>query len=90
VSLLSTEACDQLHASATDSMRSHLDNGTTIHMKAGDVCVQRGTIHGWTNRSDKPARMYFILTAAEPVKIDGKPLGDAGFRHEEVSSGGGS
>jgi oxalate decarboxylase/phosphoglucose isomerase-like protein (cupin superfamily) len=71
-------------------MRSHLDNDTTIHMKAGDVCVQRGTIHGWTNRSDKPARMYFILTAAEPVKIDGKPLGDAGFRHEEVSSGGGS
>jgi hypothetical protein len=31
-------------------------------MKAGDVCVQRGTIHGWTNYSDKPARVYFILT----------------------------
>jgi hypothetical protein len=31
-------------------------------MKAGDVCVQRGTIHGWTNYSDKPARVYFVLT----------------------------
>jgi hypothetical protein len=33
-----------------------------VDMKAGDVCVQRGTIHGWTNYSDKPARMYFILS----------------------------
>jgi hypothetical protein len=31
-------------------------------MKAGDVCVQRGTIHGWTNYSNEPARMYFILS----------------------------
>lgn len=31
-------------------------------MKAGDVCVQRGTIHGWTNYTDKPARVYFILS----------------------------
>lgn len=31
-------------------------------MKAGDVCVQRGTIHGWTNSTDKPARIYFILS----------------------------
>jgi hypothetical protein len=30
-------------------------------MKAGDVCVQRGTIHGWTNPSSKPARIYFVL-----------------------------
>jgi hypothetical protein len=31
-------------------------------MKPGDVCVQRGTIHGWTNNTDKPARIYFILS----------------------------
>lgn len=31
-------------------------------MKPGDVCVQRGTIHGWTNSTDKPARIYFILS----------------------------
>lgn len=41
---------------------SHLDDGVRIDMKPGDVCVQRGTIHGWTNYTDKPARVYFILT----------------------------
>jgi len=41
---------------------SHLDHDERIDMKAGDVCVQRGTIHGWTNYSDKPARVFFILT----------------------------
>ncbi|KIX07965.1 uncharacterized protein Z518_02619 [Rhinocladiella mackenziei CBS 650.93] len=66
----------------------HLDNGAVIHMKPGDVCVQRGTIHGWTNPSSKPARIYFILIAAEPVKIGDKILGDAGFHHEDVASGG--
>ncbi|KAF2712238.1 hypothetical protein K504DRAFT_499343 [Pleomassaria siparia CBS 279.74] len=68
----------------------HLDDGVRVDMKAGDVCVQRGTIHGWTNYSDKPARVYFILTAATPVKIDGKSLGDEGFQKEHVESGGGS
>lgn len=41
---------------------SHLDDGVRINMKPGDVCVQRGTIHGWTNYADRPARVYFILT----------------------------
>lgn len=44
------------------SLFSHLDDDVEIHMKAGDVCVQRGTIHGWTNSTDKPARIYFILS----------------------------
>lgn len=30
-------------------------------MKPGDVCVQRGTIHGWTNTGTKTARIYFVL-----------------------------
>jgi hypothetical protein len=41
---------------------SYLDNGAELTLKKGDVCVQRGTIHGWENKSDKPARVYFILT----------------------------
>lgn len=32
-----------------------------VHLKAGDVVVQRGTDHAWENRSDKVARMAFIL-----------------------------
>lgn len=38
-----------------------LDDGSETHLKAGDVVVQRGTDHAWDNRSDKPARMCFIL-----------------------------
>lgn len=36
-----------------------------VLIKAGDVVVQRGTNHAWSNRSDKPCFMAFIL-------IDGK------------------
>jgi hypothetical protein len=57
-------------------------------MKAGDVCVQRGTIHGWTNTSDKPARMYFVLTAAKEIEVNGKRLGNEGFEDKNVASGG--
>jgi len=67
---------------------SHLDNDVSIQMKPGDVCVQRGTIHGWTNPSDKPARIYFVLIAAKPVSVDGKVLGTTGFKHDEMQSGG--
>ncbi|KAK4939290.1 hypothetical protein LTR10_020379 [Elasticomyces elasticus] len=66
----------------------HLDDGVRIDMKEGDVCVQRATIHGWTNYSDQPARIYFILTAAHPVKIGGKLLTTTGFAKEDVESGG--
>ncbi len=32
-----------------------------IHLKAGDVVIQRGTNHCWVNRHDKFCRMAFIL-----------------------------
>ena len=41
-----------------------LDDSEVL-LKAGDVVVQRGTDHAWANRSDKVARMAFIL-------VDGK------------------
>ncbi|PZR35045.1 cupin domain-containing protein [Caulobacter segnis] len=28
---------------------------------AGDIVIQRGTNHGWINRSDKPCRIAFVL-----------------------------
>lgn len=40
---------------------SYLDNNETLRLKRGDVCVQRGTIHGWKNPTDKPTRIYFVL-----------------------------
>jgi mannose-6-phosphate isomerase-like protein (cupin superfamily) len=36
-----------------------------VHMKAGDVLVQRGTNHAWVNRSNAPCRVAFILVDAK-------------------------
>jgi uncharacterized cupin superfamily protein len=32
-----------------------------VHLKAGDVVIQRGTNHAWSNRSGKPVRMLYVL-----------------------------
>ena len=37
-----------------------LDEGE-VHLKAGDVVVQRGTRHAWRNRSSEPCRIAFVL-----------------------------
>jgi mannose-6-phosphate isomerase-like protein (cupin superfamily) len=37
-----------------------MDVGETT-VRAGDIVVQRGTNHGWANRTDKPCRIAFIL-----------------------------
>jgi len=50
-----------------------LDN-TTVYLKAGDVLVQRGTIHNWVNRGTEPCVIAFVLIAAKPVTIGGKVL----------------
>ena len=49
-------------------------DGTTAHLKAGDVIVQRGTIHNWANRGTVPCVIAFTLIGAHPVKVEGKPL----------------
>ena len=51
-----------------------LDDGVSVRLKAGDVLVQRGTIHNWINRSDAPCVIAFVLIDAKPVEHDGKPL----------------
>ena len=40
-----------------------LDEAETC-LKTGDVLIQRGTSHSWANRSNRPARMAFILIDA--------------------------
>ncbi len=37
-----------------------MDEDETL-MKTGDILIQRGTNHAWSNRSDKMCRMAFIL-----------------------------
>src|SRR6202158_5773741 len=41
-------------------------DGETVHLKAGDVMVQRGTIHNWVNRGKDVAIVAFVLVAAKP------------------------
>jgi mannose-6-phosphate isomerase-like protein (cupin superfamily) len=50
-----------------------LDVGS-VHLKAGDVLVQRGTIHNWMNRGTAPCVIAFTLVAAKPVTAGGKTL----------------
>jgi quercetin dioxygenase-like cupin family protein len=45
-----------------------------VTLRAGDVLVQRGTIHNWVNRSNAPCVVAFVLIDARPVEHDGKPL----------------
>jgi quercetin dioxygenase-like cupin family protein len=49
-------------------------DGTTVHLKAGDVLVQRGTIHNWNNNGTEPCIIAFSLIDAKPVEIGGKIL----------------
>jgi quercetin dioxygenase-like cupin family protein len=51
---------------------------SVVHIKAGDVMVQRGTIHNWVNRGTAPCRLAVILIAAKPVEAGGKTLNAVG------------
>jgi quercetin dioxygenase-like cupin family protein len=53
-------------------------DGATVHLKAGDVLVQRGTIHNWVNRGTEPCVMAFVLIDAKPVEVGGKVLNAVG------------
>ena len=32
-----------------------------VHLRTGDVVIQRGTNHAWSNRSGKPVKMLYVL-----------------------------
>ena len=51
-----------------------LETGDITHLKAGDVVVQRGTVHNWINRGPEPCVIAFVLIAAQPVAVAGKVL----------------
>jgi quercetin dioxygenase-like cupin family protein len=38
---------------------------TVVHLKAGDVLVQRGTIHNWVNQGTEPCVIAFILISSD-------------------------
>lgn len=49
-------------------------DGANVHLKAGDVMVQRGTIHNWVNRGTAPCVLSVVLVDAKPVEAGGKVL----------------
>jgi len=49
-------------------------DGEEVHLKAGDVIVQRGTIHNWINRGSEPCVIAFVLIAAHSAVAGGKAL----------------
>lgn len=51
-----------------------LDDGVEVHLAAGDVMVQRGTIHNWINRGQESCIVGVILVHAHPVVAGGKTL----------------
>ncbi|MBN9036630.1 MAG: cupin domain-containing protein [Rhizobiales bacterium] len=59
---------------------------TEVHLKTGDVVVQRGTNHAWTNRTDRICRMAFILTDGrlEPELAEAIAAHDAALLEKEM------
>jgi mannose-6-phosphate isomerase-like protein (cupin superfamily) len=51
-----------------------LENDEVVHLKPGDVVVQRGTTHTWLNRGSVPAVTAFILIDAKPAEVNGELL----------------
>lgn len=57
------------------SVELELDDGAVTRMEAGDIIVQRGTIHAWRNPStDTPVRIAFILIDARAATVNGVTL----------------
>ena len=49
-----------------------------VHLEAGDVMVQRGTIHNWVNRGTAPCVLAVVLIAAKSVEAGGHTLNAVG------------
>lgn len=55
------------------SIEMELDDAT-VRLAAGDVLVQRGTIHNWVNRGTEPCVIAFVLIGAHPATVNGVSL----------------
>ena len=46
-----------------------VDDGEAT-VRPGDVVIQRATSHAWSNRTDSPARMLFVLIGTPPLSAE--------------------
>ena len=44
-----------------------MDDGSSVHLKAGDTMVQRGTAHSWINRGTETCLAAFVMIQSEVV-----------------------
>jgi quercetin dioxygenase-like cupin family protein len=51
---------------------------SVVKLQAGDVLVQRGTVHNWVNRGSEPCVIAVVLVDAKPVEIGGQTLNAMG------------
>jgi quercetin dioxygenase-like cupin family protein len=51
---------------------------SVVHLRAGDVVVQRGTIHNWANNGREPCIIAYVLIDAKPVEVAGRVLNATG------------
>ena len=51
-----------------------LETGEEVHLAAGDVMVQRGTVHNWINRGTESCVLAVILIHAHSVVAGDKTL----------------
>jgi quercetin dioxygenase-like cupin family protein len=51
-----------------------LDDGVEVVLSAGDVLVQRGTVHNWVNRGTEICRVAFVILSSKPITTTGGGL----------------
>ena len=42
-----------------------LPSGEEVHLHPGDLVIQRGTVHAWRNRSDRPTWYFAVMLSAD-------------------------
>ncbi|KAK2069153.1 hypothetical protein P8C59_003757 [Phyllachora maydis] len=60
-----------------------VSNNAEKTVRAGEVCVLRGTMHAWHNRTTTIARVLVFLVPAEPIEVNGEALEPCGFNGED-------
>ena len=51
-----------------------LESGEVVHLKAGDVFINRGGLHTWVNNGSVPTVGAAVMVDAKPVEVNGKEL----------------
>jgi uncharacterized cupin superfamily protein len=51
-----------------------LEGGEVVHLKAGDVFINRGGLHTWVNKGSVPSVGAAVMIDAKYVEVDGKEL----------------